>query len=276
MLDGILKCVPFAIRKRAYGLPLVENAMRWALNHIVGRDWERPVTITAGYLKGLRINMRGSFMKAFWLGTYEEHLQRIFVDRVKEGMVVLDCGAYIGFFTLLFAKLVGRNGKVFAFDPDPETRVALQKNIDLNRFNDRVTISEYALSDRTGEVTFIAEGKSVSRLTGLGRREDKGPVIRVQSITLDEFCEKHGVRADLIKMDIEGAEGIALEGARKTLAEVHPLVVCEIHTECAAKTVYSVLREAGYDNLYLVKERTMKEWRPEKISNYTYHIFAEW
>ena len=69
-------------------------------------------------------------------------------QEVKEGNNVIDIGANIGYFTLLFAKLVGPNGKVFAFEPDPTNFSILKKNIEENNY-DNVILSQKAISDKT-------------------------------------------------------------------------------------------------------------------------------
>ena len=191
------------------------------------------------------------------------------------GMVVLDCGAHTGFFTLLLAKRVGKKGRVFAFEPDPVLRSILQQNIQLNSLNN-VTVLPYAVSDRTGTIPFIAEGKSTSRMPGMGRHEDEGPLTTVESITLDDFCIRYNVTPDLIKIDIEGAEGLALAGAKKILTTARPIIVCEIHTPKAAQQVHSILTQCGYKKLSLItKTGRKKPWRPERKTGFTYHILAE-
>lgn len=68
--------------------------------------------------------------------THEIHeplMTEIIKRETKEGDVVLDIGAHIGYYTLMFARLVGKEGKVFAFEPDPDNFTLLKKNIEINR-----------------------------------------------------------------------------------------------------------------------------------------------
>ena len=81
-----------------------------------------------------------------------EPLETEFVKKeVKKGNVVLDIGANIGYYTLIFAKLVGENGKVFAFEPDPTNFALLKKNVEMNGYKN-VVLVQRAVSNKTGKL----------------------------------------------------------------------------------------------------------------------------
>jgi len=231
--------------------------------------------ITRSFCKGIILPAQTDPYLLFLTGLYERPVQRVVAQKSAIGMIALNCGAHVGFFTLLLAKRVGKKGRVFAFEPDPTLRSILQRNIQLNSLNN-VTVLPYAVSDRTGTVPFIAEGKSTSRMPGMGRRDDEGPLTTVESITVDDFCARNNVTPDLIKMDIEGAEGLALAGAKKVLTTARPVIICEIHTLKAAQQVHSILTECGYSKLSLItKTGRKKPWRLQANVAFTYHILAE-
>ena len=71
----------------------------------------------------------------FSVREYEPEIRKIFKSHVKRGCTVVDIGAHIGYYTLLSAKLVGPEGKVFAFEPNPENCLILERSIAANNFH---------------------------------------------------------------------------------------------------------------------------------------------
>ena len=136
---------------------------------------------------------------------------------VKKGDTAVDIGAMIGCYTLVFAKLVGENGKVFAFEPEPENYKILQKNIWMNGYKN-TRIVQMAVSDTDGEMKLYVANGNLGMHT-LGKRKDwtKWKEIKVETIRLDSYFEKYDRKIDFIKMDIQGAEGLALKGMEKIL-----------------------------------------------------------
>jgi FkbM family methyltransferase len=194
----------------------------------------RDMRVLSGRMRGARINLAGSYL-GFLTGDAEPEVQRALQDLVEPGQVVYDVGANIGFFTLLLASLVGPDGNVFAFEPMPDNAVALRHNIALNSL-DNVTVVEKAVSSGSGTAQLLLSPHSAFHsldLEGASKRDVPGPKsgeISVETITLDEFVAADPARApDLIKLDVEGAEVIALEGMRRVLESAQPLLLCELH-----------------------------------------------
>jgi len=82
---------------------------------------------------------------------YEPFITDFFKSEIKKGDVVFDIGANIGYFTLIFAKLVGENGKVFAFEPSPDVFAILQKNVEINGYKN-IVLSQKAVSSKTEKI----------------------------------------------------------------------------------------------------------------------------
>lgn len=161
-------------------------------------------------------------------GVYERGEVRIFSEMVERGMNVLDLGANIGYFTLIAAKLVGPEGRVFAFEPEPKNFSMLERNVRLNGY-DNVTLVQMAVSDRVGveELHLFSDswGHSLSSMN-----RDAG-LVSVPVTSLDEFLAKEGdPPISFVKMDIEGAESKALQGMERILSKgnVKALVI-EFH-----------------------------------------------
>jgi FkbM family methyltransferase len=194
----------------------------------------RDMRVLAGSMRGVRINLAGSYL-GFLTGDAEPEVQRALQEFVEPGQVVYDVGANIGFFTLLLARLVGPGGRVFAFEPMPENAVALRHNVALNGLAN-VTVVQKAVSSESGTAQLLLSPHSAFHsldLEGASKRDVLGPKsgeISVETITLDEFVAEDPVRVpDLIKLDVEGAEVIALEGMRRVLESAQPLLLCELH-----------------------------------------------
>lgn len=156
----------------------------------------------------------------------------IFKRYIKDGDVVVDAGAYIGYYTVLASKLVGDKGKVYAFEPSPENRDVLVKNIKLNGC-DNVSTIRRAVSDKQGTVTFYPNPTNASGSTmfkDYSTHNNRDPKVVVDTVSLDGVIGRG--RVDFIKMDIEGGETRALKGMTniirnnpnlKMIVEVFPI-----------------------------------------------------
>ncbi|MEW6748389.1 MAG: FkbM family methyltransferase [Candidatus Micrarchaeota archaeon] len=174
----------------------------------------------------MRIAKDSWMLEEFWsriphmtdgdLGRYE----------LREGDVVIDCGAYIGVFTLYAAKLVGERGKVIAYEPDPLNYERLKRNVEMNGLKNVALLNKATWSSR-GSMKFDNKGLGTSTLFVdkkdspiIPDAKEAKDVIEVPIVTIDEEAEELGLgHVDFIKMDIEGAEIETVKGAVKVLAE---------------------------------------------------------
>jgi FkbM family methyltransferase len=165
-------------------------------------------------------------------GLYEK-AELDFVRRtVKPGQNVVDIGANIGIFTLTMASLVGPAGKVYAFEPLETEAMLLAQSLAENGFNDRVVLERAAASNQNGTAQLISAAETINaggaylNLTGeplpAGHR-----ISETELITLDTYPLRRPV--SFIKIDIEGAEPLALRGARRLLQEDRPVILSELH-----------------------------------------------
>jgi len=155
----------------------------------------------------------GVELSLFLYRQHEKAKTRQFNQLIKKGMTVLDLGAHIGYYTLLAAKLVGPEGKVFAFEAAPENFYFLKRNVELNQYHN-INLIQKAVSDKTGEATFYLDSESWGHSLAPLVKSKKS--ITVSTISLDDFLQDDIV-VDFVKINIEGAEGRAINGMNRLL-----------------------------------------------------------
>jgi FkbM family methyltransferase len=177
-----------------------------------------------------------------------------FAYRPREGDTIVDVGAGDGLDSLVFSRAVGAGGRVLAVEAHPTTFVLLEQTCRLNGLAN-VTPLQYAAMDRPGTVTLAEEGSHRDFYSIFANGNGNGSVARKQvpGATLDHLC-RDLERVDFLKMNIEGAERYALQGAGDVLARTsHVCVAChdfvsERDAELATKAfVVEFLREYGFE-----------------------------
>ena len=142
---------------------------------------------------------------------------------VSEGHVVYDVGANFGIHTLLLSRLVGADGRVYAFEPVPEIADELEGNLRLNDVRN-VTVIRQALSDTQGTARFDR-----GHHAGAGHLSAASGDLEVEVTTLDDFAEEHRPPT-LVKVDAEGAESRVLRGGSRVLSSQRPAMLVETHS----------------------------------------------
>ena len=143
-------------------------------------------------------------------GVYEPLETEIVQKEIKSGNVVLDIGANIGYYTLIFAKLVGEKGKVFAFEPDPDNFALLKKNIKINGYRNVILVQK-AVSNKSGKLKlYLCEDNPGDHR--IYNSHDSRKSVEIEAIRLDDYFKDYDGKIDFIKMDIQGAEGGAIQG----------------------------------------------------------------
>ncbi|MEK6889286.1 MAG: FkbM family methyltransferase [Nanoarchaeota archaeon] len=144
---------------------------------------------------------------------------------VKPGQITLDIGANIGVYSLLLAKLVGKKGKVYSFEPDGDNFRTLVKNTKLNRYENVVFIKK-AVSDKTGRIKlYLSEwNKGDHRIYPSDENRES---VEIESISLDDFFRVNKEKISFIKIDTQGAEALLFKGGKKFFKDKKPIVFLE-------------------------------------------------
>ncbi|MDP3882046.1 MAG: FkbM family methyltransferase [Nanoarchaeota archaeon] len=149
------------------------------------------------------------------------------VSLLKEGQTIIDAGAAPGDFTVLASQIIGPTGRVYAFEPDPERRSYLEEMLKANNATHNVEIVPLGLNDSRRGITFF---KGHGGLYDVRFNEHRygHTSLKVETTSLDEFSG--GKNIDVIKMDIEGTELNAVQGARRLIQETHPsFIIASYH-----------------------------------------------
>jgi FkbM family methyltransferase len=165
-------------------------------------------------------------------GAYEP-IETAFVRRhVKEGMIVLDIGANIGWYTVLMAKLVGAAGHVEAFEARDELADRLRRTVAENKL-DNVSVHQCALAAVDGEGTIVISNDNFGAAHLIEPAATGGAT---QPVALRRLGSVISRAVDFIKIDVEGAEKLVFDGAGAMLRRDRPLILCEINDECLRRT----------------------------------------
>ena len=244
------RILPDSLKRAIYRIKPLAGLLRKELNRAAPEELTI-VQVAAGALQGFSLELNLQMEKDYWLGTYELELQQAVDELVKPGWVVYDVGANIGYISLMLARQVGETGQVFSFEALPANVQRLQRNIGLNGLQERVQVYSAAVVDRAAPVHFLVHpSTSMGKVVGSAGRDkiqEYQQEIEVVGLTLDGFVfeDNHPV-PQVIKMDIEGGEVLAVQGMRRILAELRPLMLIELHGHEAARTLWPVLTGDGY------------------------------
>jgi FkbM family methyltransferase len=184
--------------------------------------------IAGGKGAGLRIiPLEGD--REIALGAYETPVQVALLDNVAAGGVVYDIGANVGFFSLLAARRVGPQGRVYAFEPVARNAAAIERSARLNGFEALEVFAKAA-----GAASGIAELNLARHIGGavlasVGVPPDRRGSVSVEVVAIDDLIREGSLRSpSLVKIDVEGAELEVIRGMKATLQAHRPVVICEL------------------------------------------------
>jgi FkbM family methyltransferase len=243
------KILPNSFKQAIYKLKPLARLIRRGLNRAAPTGLVE-VKVAAGDLAGFTILLDMQVDKDYWLGTYEPELQSALRELIPAGAVIFDVGANIGYVSLLLAKAAGETGKVFAFEALPSNVDQLRHNVALNGMDAHVMVISSAVTQAPGPVRFLVHASGgMGKADGSAGRDDHyQSEVTVPGTCLDEFVYAQGnPPPQVVKMDIEGGEVMALPGMRRVLAEARPLMLMELHGPESSRVAWETLTAAGYE-----------------------------
>ena len=213
--------------------PRIRNLLRDTLTEAPGAGLAEG-KIGRGPARGRSIQVdMASDERRLIAGTYEPWIHSLLPQILRDGMSMWDVGAHIGYYVITACAL-SPSGHHLAVEPDPTNVERLRHNLALNSLT--VDVIEAAVSDRAHSVRFDSN-------SALGQISESGDRI-VSAVPLDVLLNEH-TPPQLVMMDIEGAEGIAIAAATRLLDEVRPIWLIELHGE-GGRAAYETLVGHGY------------------------------
>lgn len=207
-------------------------------------------------------------------GVFEPLQSKLFIKSIKNGDTVFDVGANNGYYTVLASKLVGKNGKVYAFEPDPQSLKLIYKNLKLNNCKN-VTVIESALGNKKGKLA-LSQDTSNPGESSLSHKNN-GKNIMVDVTTLDNFIKIRKIKKiDLMQMDVEGSEVNVLRGS---VGSIQNNKIVKIITECNP----SALKKFGESKISLcsflkgsgLKIEALIDEKENKIKKYNDQVLTD-
>ncbi|MDX8430221.1 MAG: FkbM family methyltransferase (plasmid) [Candidatus Algichlamydia australiensis] len=213
-------------------------------------------------------------------GEYEREESYWIYELVTDGDVILDLGANVGWYSINLSKRFP-NSKILAFEPIDETYDYLLKNISLNKIANVKTFN-FGLSDQEKIESFFyfRGGSAISSIKNLidhaGSRKKNCIVKKLDDVIQNEELDE----VSFVKMDIEGAELLALKGSLSTINKYYPIIFAELYQVWCRKFLYDandvlkILKSYGYQCFNIVEKKLVKTNKiPFENENYYNYIF---
>jgi FkbM family methyltransferase len=207
----------------------------------------------------------------------EPHISQWIMEHLRPGGVLFDVGAHYGWISLKASRHVGRAGRVVAFEPSPVLLEILNYHQARNRLR-QMTVVGSAVSETDSAATsfYLLNGGLSSRNSLTIGREGlplldsvRKTAADVPTLRLDTFCETEALIPDVIKIDVEGAEGMVLRGAASILDRFRPVLVISMHPHWlpASESTKGILQFAASYG-YRVMDSHVVEVGPYEIGDY--------
>jgi FkbM family methyltransferase len=248
---------------------MYSSIIRWREKHFSSKNiWIRSILRLVGgslWLLGASVSLfRGirfperKLGSRFWIAQWRFEFLMGWIEPetipwvkkyLKPGMIVVDIGAHIGYYTDLFSRLIEPGGKVYAFEASPENYPILVKNMQAGRRTNIIPQQLAVNDENTTLELYISPGHSNHSI--IAERTEKAETVSVQAVRLDDFL--NGEKIDFVKMDVEGAEPRVLNGMRKLIQASDNLVMIVEYNHVVLSKAYSspkvltdLLKELGF------------------------------
>lgn len=219
-------------------------------------------------------------------GDFEKTETEVAVAMAKKSKMIVDVGGNFGWFACQLLNVMPSDGQIHIFEPVPQIRKELTKNIEINSRKDAtVFLNDCCLSDVEGEVTMHVPKTLGSAFASLAAQDYKGgfDLVVSRAVTLDDYCKQNNIdHIDFLKIDVEGAEFKVLQGSQRMLsAEIKPVILLECFQPLLepfgrkVADVVNFITELGYKG-FVFQQANLIELTPENIgTGYDYLFVSE-
>lgn len=254
------------------------------MQFVINRGLHKDVELNVRLDRNVRMRLRPDEhvqQNIFFHNYYERNETRYWKKMAANCKTVLDIGGNVGYYSLLASPLVGNDGRVFMFEPVSINLERAKKNIGLSGFTN-VDCIKKAVSNQPGAIRIrIAENDNLG-MSGMAESiNNDGQDEEVEGITLDQFAKDNQLDCvDLIKVDVEGAEPLVLQGGRELLSRCSPVIMMEVCIDTLVRLsfgledVYKPLAEMGYKP-YLINDDLSLNFIEKPISKEGLIVFKK-
>jgi FkbM family methyltransferase len=256
----ILKTVAYPARLlRRFLISRKTNCQKRLYHNLQQILVEDPVIYVEEFQARFQIDPRSDlFSRILFNQSYEPSLAGYCKRLINPKKDAIDVGANVGFYTVYFTKLIERDRRVLSVEPTKNALCRLYKNLEINEISNKVIVFEGAASNNSGYVKISTrEGKeeysSIGKMMHLSGSEQDYSFYDVKTITIDELVNENKLNPGFIKIDVEGAENLVLEGCQQTLKNYKPVILSELsnimleRNDSSSKEVIQYIKSFGYD-----------------------------
>lgn len=190
---------------------------------------------------------------------HEPYASMLFKRELMKSSTIVDIGANIGYFTLLASSLLGNRGKAYAFEPDIINYELLLKNIKLNNYKNIIP-TQCAISNNNGK-TLLFQYKNRGWHSLFNAHRNPINSILVDTVTLDDFFRDGDISIDIVKIDVEGAEILVLQGMKQIIEKNDNIkIFIEFNPGCLQNAGFTTIEfwnqlvTLGFKYIYLIDE----------------------
>lgn len=229
------------------------------LNNNLHRDIDVVINIDSSIKMRLRLDEYVQ-QNIFFYNYYEKNETEYWKKNIQAGYTIFDIGSNVGYYSLLASPIIGNTGRVFMFEPVGINMERAKANILLSGFSN-IHCNKKAITNKKGSVNIRVADDSNLGMSGLSDCiNESGVDEQVEGITLDEFVRENKIESvEMIKIDVEGAEPLVIQGAKTCLQKFSPILMIEVCIETLVRLnftindVYNPLYEMGY-RPYLIND----------------------
>ena len=210
-------------------------------------------------------------------GYWETWITKALLRELRSGMNIVEIGSNMGYYSLIISSKIGDTGRLFAFEANPDTYQILRDNIEINGFNNRVTLEKRAVIDKVEKIAFQKLTKnlatsSIVEYSKLNQYSEELEIIKVDATSLDQYFDNKDIKIELIKMDAEGSEPRIFEGMKNLIINNANLtIICEFNpplisaTSVDPRKFLEKIQSYGFTLKYIDVDSIPKEAPIEKL-----------
>ena len=207
----------------------------------------------------LEINtlFHSNLVKNASLAGYAADMRRAITRLTQPGFTAYDIGANVGVFSFLFLSLVGKQGHVYAFEPEPNNSDCLGHSI-VKSSVENITLDKRAIGEKVETAMFDRRGGAFSGrlIINSAKYNPTYNIIEVKTTTLDKLVSEENYRSpDIVKIDVEGNETLVLSGMTHIFEKNPPIIICELHSHLgdSVDEVAAILKKYNY-HIYAIAD----------------------